>query len=49
MSAFTLQLLAADQQQRIEGVTSFVGEDGSGSFGILAGHQRLKTSEVIRR
>ncbi len=47
MNAFTLQLLAADQQQRIEGLISFVGEDGSGSFGILAGHQRLMTSLVF--
>ncbi|GAA0682857.1 hypothetical protein GCM10009104_04800 [Marinobacterium maritimum] len=47
MNAFTLQLLAADQQHRIEGVTSFVGEDGSGSFGILAGHPRLMTSLVF--
>lgn len=47
MKAFTLQLLAADQQHRIEEVTSFVGEDRSGSFGILAGHQRLMTSLVF--
>lgn len=47
MSSFTMKLLATDQQQNIRGVTSFVGEDASGSFGILAGHQRLITSLVF--
>jgi len=28
-------------------VTSFVGEDASGSFGILAGHARMVTSLLI--
>lgn len=44
MNAFTLHLQGAMQYERIEGVTSFVGRDASGSFGILAGHQRLVTS-----
>jgi len=43
MNTFTLQLRAADQEQRIEGVTSFVGEDGSGSFGLQARHERFLT------
>ncbi len=47
MNSFSLQLLATEQQHRVEGLTSFVGEDGSGSFGILAGHQRLITSLVF--
>jgi len=37
---FTLLLQDATRAERIEGVTSFVGEDGSGSFGILADHAR---------
>ena len=27
--------------KRIDGVVSFVGEDASGSFGILPGHARI--------
>jgi F-type H+-transporting ATPase subunit epsilon len=38
---FTLLLQSASQCERIEGVASFVGEDGSGSFGILPGHARM--------
>lgn len=44
MNTFSLQLLATDGQTRIDGVTSFIGEDASGSFGILAGRVRLITS-----
>ncbi|WGL17124.1 F0F1 ATP synthase subunit epsilon [Microbulbifer bruguierae] len=40
MNSFMLELLSATEQQRFDGVTSFVGEDASGSFGILAGHTR---------
>ncbi|WP_226661550.1 F0F1 ATP synthase subunit epsilon [Microbulbifer aggregans] len=40
MNRFSLELLSATEQQRFDGVTSFVGEDNSGSFGILAGHTR---------
>lgn len=43
MSAFTLQLLAADRSESIDAVRSFVGEDASGSFGLLAGHERFIT------
>jgi len=43
MNAFTLQLLDSTHAEEIPGVTSFVGEDASGSFGILAGHGRLMT------
>jgi F-type H+-transporting ATPase subunit epsilon len=31
----------------ISGVTSFVGEDASGSFGILAGHARLASLLIM--
>ena len=44
MSSFQLQLQDATRTERIPGVTSFVGEDRSGSFGILPGHTRLMAS-----
>lgn len=43
----TLDLLTASQAERIEGVTSFVGEDSTGSFGILPGHTRFMTALVF--
>ena len=47
MKSFTLLLQDATQSQQLEGVTTFVGEDASGSFGILAGHARMMSSLVI--
>ena len=47
MRTFTLILQDATHTQRIEQVTSFVGEDATGSFGILAGHARMMTSLVF--
>lgn len=47
MSTFTLHLQDALRYERIDGVSSFVGEDASGSFGVLAGHQRLLTCLVF--
>ena len=47
MKKFTLILQDATHTQRIEQVTSFVGEDATGSFGILAGHARMMTSLVF--
>lgn len=44
MNSFTLQLQDANRSERIEGVTSFVGEDSTGAFGILAGHSRMMSS-----
>jgi F-type H+-transporting ATPase subunit epsilon len=44
MNTFTLQLLAAEHEQRIDGVTTFVGEDASGSFGLRARHERFLTA-----
>lgn len=38
-----MHLQSATQYERVDDVTSFVGEDGSGSFGILAGHARAMT------
>lgn len=47
MRTFTLRLQDATRAEHIAGVTSFVGEDASGSFGILAGHARMMTSLII--
>jgi len=43
MKTFTLLLQDATHAEKIDGVSSFVGEDSSGSFGILADHARLMT------
>ncbi|MBX3327004.1 MAG: F0F1 ATP synthase subunit epsilon [Nitrospira sp.] len=43
MTSFVMHLQSATQYERIERVTMFVGEDSSGSFGIMAGHQRMMT------
>lgn len=40
---FTLQLFDSRGSERIEGVSSFVAEDDSGRFGIMAGHRRFMT------
>ncbi len=47
MSGFALHLQSATQYERIEGVTSFIGEDDSGSFGIQAHHARFMTTLVF--
>lgn len=44
MNTFTLQLQDATHAETIAGVISFVGEDDSGSFGILAGHAHFITT-----
>jgi len=44
MNTFNLHLLAADRSEVIENVTSFTGEDKSGSFGLLAHHDRFMTA-----
>jgi F-type H+-transporting ATPase subunit epsilon len=43
MKTFTLKIQDATHAEKLEGVTSFVGEDSSGSFGILADHARFMT------
>ncbi len=43
MTPFVMHLQSAIQYERVESVTMFVGEDASGSFGIMAGHHRLMT------
>ncbi len=47
MRSFAMQIQEASRMQRIDGVTSFIGEDGSGCFGIRAGHERLLTCLVF--
>lgn len=47
MSGMTLQLFDSRRSERVEGVSSFVGEDDSGSFGILPGHTRFMTMLVF--
>lgn len=43
MSGFTLHLQSATQYERLDDVTSFIGEDASGSFGLQARHTRFMT------
>ncbi len=38
-----MRLDSATRCERIENIASFVGEDRSGSFGIMAGHVRMIT------
>jgi len=44
MKTFRLTLSDAIHRETFEEVISFVGEDASGSFGLLAGHARLMTA-----
>lgn len=43
MKNFAISLLDATHSTEIEGVTSFIGEDQTGSFGLLANHSRFMT------
>lgn len=43
MKSFMLCLLDATHAEEIKDVTSFVGEDQTGSFGLLANHSRFMT------
>jgi len=47
MSAFTLQLRDYQHAERFEDTVSFVGEDASGSFGVMAMHTRMMTALVF--
>lgn len=44
MKHFSLHLQDAEKNQSINGLSAFIGEDKSGSFGILAGHTRMMSS-----
>ena len=46
MNTFILHLQSGTQYERIGDAVSFVAADGSGSFGILAGHARMMTCLV---
>ena len=43
MNSFTLMLQDTIHSEQIDNVASFVGEDDSGAFGILANHTRMMT------
>jgi len=43
MKTFSMILRDSSHAEKIEGVSSFVGEDTSGSFGLLAGHAHMMT------
>ena len=47
MPDFSLILCGTASHERIDGVTSFIGEDATGSFGIRTGHARFLTSLVF--
>lgn len=47
MRTMTLHLLDSTGSGRFDEVTSFVGEDASGSFGILPGHERMMTALAV--
>jgi F-type H+-transporting ATPase subunit epsilon len=47
MNPFVLNLFDVTHEQRITGVTSFIGEDASGSFGIQPNHARFMTTLVF--
>ena len=47
VTGFTVQLLGATQYEQLDDVVSFVGEDGSGSFGLMKGHARFVTTLVF--
>lgn len=44
MKLFSLYLQGAEKSQHIAELSSFIGEDASGSFGLLAGHTRMMSS-----
>lgn len=43
MNAMTVHLQSATQYERFDDVVGFVGEDASGLFGVLPGHEPLLT------
>jgi len=47
VKSFSLSLRDVTRGETIDGVTSFVGEDETGSFGLLGGHARFMTSLVF--
>ncbi len=47
MKSYTMHLFDSSKKLDVEGVTSFIGEDTTGSFGILPGHARLMSVLVF--
>ena len=47
MNTFKLILQDATHVETIDSVRSFLGEDASGQFGIMANHQRMMTVLVV--
>lgn len=47
MNTFVINLYDSANHQRIDSVTSFVGVDASGSFGIQANHARFMTTLIF--
>ena len=47
MSVFAVNLQSALQCERLENVVGFVGEDATGSFGLMSGHARFVTTLVF--
>jgi F-type H+-transporting ATPase subunit epsilon len=47
MRTFLLHLQDALHHVQVAGVEAFVGRDASGSFGLLAGHERFMTTLVF--
>lgn len=43
MGGFRMVLMDSFSVRQMDGIRSFVGEDASGSFGLLAGHARFMT------
>lgn len=43
MAGFTMQVASATRLERFDGVSSFVGTDASGRFGLMAGHAPMST------
>jgi len=43
MKVFTLHLQAATEYAKVLNVTSFVGQDSTGKFGLMANHERFMT------
>ncbi|MBY0293443.1 MAG: F0F1 ATP synthase subunit epsilon [Alphaproteobacteria bacterium] len=43
MNNFTLYLQSSTQYEEINDIVSFIGEDSSGTFGIMANHGRMMT------
>jgi len=44
--SFVLHLESAARYERVDAVEQFIGEDASGQFGLLSGHERFVTRLV---